>query len=268
MMVRVALLVAVLVVPAASVRADQKSDEAQARVHFTNGRALYGTGNYDEAMREFALGFDLVQNPVFLLNIGLCHYRLGHLQQARENYLRFLRAVPANHSSRKKGEEVLAQVEHDLAQQQEQQPPHEPQPHEPRHEPQQHEPRHEPQPHEPRHEPQQHESQQHEPQQHESQQHEPQPAHEPQQRAQEQPQPATAPSPVVASPAPTPLEPQPASPSLSRTVPPRKSWLRRKWWVIPVVTVAAAGIAVGLGVGLTRNNVCSGAGACVAIPPQ
>jgi hypothetical protein len=44
--------------------------------------------------------------------------------------------------------------------------------------------------------------------------------------------------------------------------------MRRNWWVIPVVTVAAAGAAVGLGVGLTRNNVCGGADACVAIPPQ
>jgi hypothetical protein len=37
------------VVPATRSGADQKSDEAQARVHVTNGRALYGAGNYDEA---------------------------------------------------------------------------------------------------------------------------------------------------------------------------------------------------------------------------
>src|SRR5437868_5780454 len=110
MVMRVAVMVALLLLPAMVARAEQKSDEAQARVHFTNGRALYDTGNYDEAMREFALGFDLVQNPVFLLNIGLCHYRLGHLIQARENYRRFLGAIPADHSSRKRGEDALAQV--------------------------------------------------------------------------------------------------------------------------------------------------------------
>jgi tetratricopeptide (TPR) repeat protein len=38
--------------------------------------------------------------------------------------------------------------------------------------------------------------------------------------------------------------------------PRRASALRRRWWIIPVVTVAAAGIAVGLGLGLTAR-ACS-----------
>jgi len=67
--------------------------------------------------------------------------------------------------------------------------------------------------------------------------------------------PVVAPAPPVAQ---TPSTPAPAL-VITVTRPPlkRQSFIRRHWWIVPVTTLAAAGVAVGLGLGLT-----AGAPAC------
>jgi tetratricopeptide (TPR) repeat protein len=48
------------------------------------------------------------------------------------------------------------------------------------------------------------------------------------------------------------------------TTPARPSFARRHWWIFPVVGVVVAGVAVGLGVGLTQPTGCSAQkGLCV-----
>ncbi|HZS41659.1 MAG TPA: hypothetical protein VFF06_32740 [Polyangia bacterium] len=167
---------------------------AQAREHYEAGRALFKIGDYREAMREFALGYELSPKPEFLINVGHCHRRLGQLEQARDQYQRFLRDAPADNKRRHEVELLVAEVERELAAQREVKPP----------------------------------------------------------------PPVEPPRPVVVSPAPPPAVPAVALVA-APAPPPKKSFIRRHWWIIPVTAVAVAGIAVGLGVGLTRggNNPCS-----------
>lgn len=63
--------------------------------------ALLGSGqsaakdqDYRRALRDFEAAYELIPDPVLLLNIGRAHYRLGNPDQAIEYYLRFQGAVP------------------------------------------------------------------------------------------------------------------------------------------------------------------------------
>ena len=96
-------------------RADEAVAAERARRHFEAGRALYHTGNYDEAISEFALGYDLAPKAEFLINIGLCQYRLGRLLPARENFRRFLRTAAPDNAQRGYAQEQLAEVEAAIA---------------------------------------------------------------------------------------------------------------------------------------------------------
>jgi hypothetical protein len=68
---------------------------------------------------------------------------------------------------------------------------------------------------------------------------------------------------VVTEPSPAPVA-SPAPLVIAQTAPPEKarSGIRRYWWTIPLSIVAAAGIAVGLGVGLTSRS-CPPGDLCV-----
>jgi tetratricopeptide (TPR) repeat protein len=69
-----------------------------------------------------------------------------------------------------------------------------------------------------------------------------------------QPPPAPAPAPSASAPATTIV----AAPR------PKQSFARRHWWLFPVVGVAVAGLAVGLGVGLTQSGgACRGSEPCL-----
>ena len=67
------------------------------------------------------------------------------------------------------------------------------------------------------------------------------------------------PPPRVAQPAPS-LAPAPTAVALTHAAPPpKKSFIKRHWWIIPV-SVAVVGVGVGLGVYYgTRSNPCDGA---------
>jgi hypothetical protein len=189
--VRPWLLVLAIALPLATARAETPV-EKQARAHFEAGRALYRVDAYADAIREFAVGYDLTRKPEFLINIGLCQHKLGLLVEARDEYQRFLREVPVDHPRRAEVEVVLRELEVELAAQK---------------------------------------------------------AGEPK------------PAPVAAA---QPVAPVAAPATTVVITPVRRPFIRRHWWIVPVVTVAAAGIAVGLGLGLTQNP-CSGpdVGVCV-----
>lgn len=157
------------------------------RDHYARGRALYLANQNVEALREFEAGFELVPRPEFLINMGLCQARLGHLREARDLYRKFLAAAPQAHSQRQNVEELLQKVEADLA---------------------------------------------------------------------TQPSPAPETPTMLVAPSPVPLVVVPAPP-------PKPSFARRHWWIFPVVGVVVAGVAVGLGVGLTQKGACDGKGLCV-----
>jgi tetratricopeptide (TPR) repeat protein len=87
----------------------------QAKTHFEAGRALYQLGRYDDAVREFTAGHQLVPRPQFLLNLGQCYRKLDDLEAARDMYRRFLAEVAVDDPQRPEAEEVLQVIERGLA---------------------------------------------------------------------------------------------------------------------------------------------------------
>jgi tetratricopeptide (TPR) repeat protein len=111
--VRGALVFAVLFAAVAA-RADDDR-VTRARSHFEAGRALYSLGNYGDALREFTAGYQLVERPEFLLNIGQTFRRLGDLEKARANYVEFLARAPAADPMRTQAQEILVELEREIA---------------------------------------------------------------------------------------------------------------------------------------------------------
>ena len=189
---------------AAAAHAQSNDDISRARTHFEAGRALYQLGNYDEALREFAAGYELAPRPQFLLNLGQCYRKLDNLEQARAMYQRYLHDAPVSDPERPQAQQILAEIDRQIADKQAAAaaPPPTPPP----------------------------------------------------------PAPAVSAPPTTAPATTAPATTAPVATTLTATAPPRKSWIKRNWWVIPVGAVVV-GVAVGLGVyyGTRAPDPCSGA---------
>ncbi len=108
-MARVAFAILFLV---AAARAEENPG---AQSHFENGRALYRLHKYEDAVREFNLGYAQLPLPEFLLDIGLAYRGLGDLPHARDAYRRFLDEAPQDHPRRKAAAAMLADLERAIA---------------------------------------------------------------------------------------------------------------------------------------------------------
>jgi hypothetical protein len=193
-MARLRHIALVVMVLACAARAQAQSEDpvARARTHFEAGRALYQLGNYNEALREFAAGYELAPRPQFLLNLGQCYRKLDDLANARAMYQRYLHDAPASDPERSQAQQILAEIDQQIADKQ----------------------------------------------------------------AASAPPPVTTPPTVAAAPA-----TNTAAMTVTQTAPPpRKSWIKRNWWIIPVGAVVV-GVGVGLGVyyGTRAPDPCSGA---------
>jgi tetratricopeptide (TPR) repeat protein len=174
----IAILVAV-VAWAAAAQAQIADPVVRARTHFEAGRALYQLGDYTQALREFAAGYQLAPRPQFLLNLGQCYRKLDELGQARDMYRRYLHDAPATDPERPQARQILAEIEEQLGERQAA---------------------------------------------------------------------STSPSLLPA-----------ANAVVAAAPPPRRPWIKRNWWVIPVgATVLAVAVGVGTYYG-TRSDPCSGA---------
>lgn len=69
-------------------------DEAKAR--FKAGKELYEKGDFAKALTEFEAGYLLTRNSAFLINVALCHQKMGHKDEALEHYRSFLAAEPTS----------------------------------------------------------------------------------------------------------------------------------------------------------------------------
>lgn len=69
------------------------------------------------------------------------------------------------------------------------------------------------------------------------------------------PAPSPEPSPIPAVAA----SPAAAAPAATTDAPPKKSFIRRHWWIIPVSAVVAAGIGVGIYFAVRPPDPCAGA---------
>jgi hypothetical protein len=190
------LVVLVLLSGHAHAQADAVS---RSRVYFETGMKLYQARLYDDALRSFETGYQLAARPGFLINMGHCYRALGKPRQAREMYSRFLVDAPSHDPNRKGVENLVAELDQQIAALPPVEVPPPPAP----------------------------------------------PAPAP---------PVVAPAPVVAAAPAPPVE--------------KKHGIRKLWWLIPVTIVAAAGIAVGLGLGLTQRSCPSGDLCVVADGPR
>src|SRR5437762_702257 len=71
-----------------------RADKALAREHFRKGMAKYTLEKWDEAIREFELGYTEESDPSFLYNIAQAHRLAGRNKPALDFYRRFLLRKP------------------------------------------------------------------------------------------------------------------------------------------------------------------------------
>jgi tetratricopeptide (TPR) repeat protein len=88
---------------------------ARARAYYKSGQAHYDAGEYLEALGDFEAGYDLSKKPQFLVNMGQAHRKLGHLESARENYARFLAETSGDSPVRTEVQQVIADIDRELA---------------------------------------------------------------------------------------------------------------------------------------------------------
>lgn len=65
----------------------------RARVHFHAGRDYYERGDYENALRELGIAYEMSHRPELLYNLGACHERMGHLTEAADLYDQYLAAM-------------------------------------------------------------------------------------------------------------------------------------------------------------------------------
>jgi tetratricopeptide (TPR) repeat protein len=100
---------------APSVALAESGDAVRSRKHYEAGRALYDVGNYQAALAEFSAGYELVPRPLFLLNIGQCHRKLGNYDKARESFDEFLKVAPKDEPARARAVQLISEVERERA---------------------------------------------------------------------------------------------------------------------------------------------------------
>jgi hypothetical protein len=193
-MMRAVALVACLLVAALPAAAQEVGPDARARAHFEAGRAFYSIGNYEEALREFLTGYQIVPKPKFLLNIAQSYRKMGQLANARAMCLRYLAEESPEERARFADEvnRLMHEIDEALANK-------------------------------------------------------------------ETPPPVAPPATLVvprAAPAPSPVIVRLDAPA----PPPKKSFMRRHWWIVPVSAVVAVGVAVGVYFGTRPGVDCSVAG--------
>jgi tetratricopeptide (TPR) repeat protein len=88
-----AVAIAVLGVGAAPARADGDAS-GRARAHFRQGQAFFQAREYDRALAEFQIAFDLSREHSLVFNIALCHDRANRPEQALQAFQRYVVLAP------------------------------------------------------------------------------------------------------------------------------------------------------------------------------
>jgi hypothetical protein len=196
------LIAALLVVVYWGVARADPDPVMQSRLNYEAGERFYAAGQFEDALHAFQSGYQLAARPGFLINIGQCLRALHRYREARAAFARFLVDAPTRDQRRKGAEEMVVELDREIAKLPPEPPPQPP------------------------------------------------------------PAPPKPPPPQTAAPA----SPAPVAPLVSAVPPPKKS--RKLYWLIPVTLIVAAGVAVGLGVGLTQRPCPSGDLCVVADGPR
>ncbi len=89
---RCAALLALSLAVAPAARADDAT--ARAKKAFEAATAAFERGRYDVALAGYTEAYGDKPLPAFLFNIGLCHRKLGHHDEAVDFFTRYLEAQP------------------------------------------------------------------------------------------------------------------------------------------------------------------------------
>jgi tetratricopeptide (TPR) repeat protein len=104
----VAALIAILALTQGVARGQGGSDDTgAAKAHYATGVRHFDLSEFDEALAEFKVAYRNKPDPVFLYNIGQCHRKLGHTEEAINFYQSYLRRAP----DAKNREEVERRIE-------------------------------------------------------------------------------------------------------------------------------------------------------------
>jgi tetratricopeptide (TPR) repeat protein len=89
--------------------------QSRARMHFQAGETFYKLGNYREAVREWAAGYDLVPKPEFLIDLGQAYRQLDDLEQAHAAFQKYLAEAPASDRRRSEVAQIDRRIQEQLA---------------------------------------------------------------------------------------------------------------------------------------------------------
>jgi tetratricopeptide (TPR) repeat protein len=93
----------------------ESEDVARARAHYEIGLGLYQLGNYRDAIKEFAAGYELSPRPKFLINLGQAHRKLNELDRAHELFQQFLAEASPADPDRAQVQQLMEEVDRERA---------------------------------------------------------------------------------------------------------------------------------------------------------
>lgn len=99
--------------PSDAVQARASSDE-RARAHFVAGESYFASARWSDAVREFALAYELSRRPEMLVNLARTHERAGQAHAALADWSLLLAQHP-NTSYRGEAEEHSARLRAELS---------------------------------------------------------------------------------------------------------------------------------------------------------
>ena len=108
------LIVLLLALAAPIVAHAAPSQEELARSHFVAGEEEYARGRWQEALREFQLGYALSPRPEFLINFAQVYRRLGDYDAAARECQRYLATAPPSELAAQ-AERLLQQIRDEQA---------------------------------------------------------------------------------------------------------------------------------------------------------
>ena len=81
----------VLLFPSTTLAAE---DAEAAKAHYATGLQHFNLAEFEQALAEFKEAYRNKPDPAFLFNIGQCHRKLGHMDEAITFYQSYLREAP------------------------------------------------------------------------------------------------------------------------------------------------------------------------------